>query len=150
MGSGDWVSAVHAPVCRRSALLAQKRADGRQQKAAAFVKALYDSCDRVAIENPVGVLSSVWRKPDQYVQPWWFGHPYTKKTGLWLKGLPPLEPTDEVKPTATWCSNNQSWRRRDGTRVRITLPPQRELAGSSRQRSLTFEGLANAMAEQWG
>ena len=77
-------------------------------------------------------------------------HPYRKRTCLWLKGLPPLEPTKVVQPIATWCSNNQSYRRKDGVRVRIKLPPQRELAGSSRQRSLTFEGLASAMAEQWG
>ena len=109
------------------------------------MKALYDSCDRVAIENPVGVLSTAWRKPDQYVQPWMFGDPYTKRTGLWLKGLPKLVPDGAVEPQWTWCTNN----RRSGARRPLRLPPQRTLPGSSRQRSLTFPGLARAMAEQW-
>jgi len=87
---------------------------------------------KIAIENPVGIMSTKWRKPDQYIQPWQFGHGETKKTGLWLKGLPKLEPTDVV----------------DGREARIhKMPPSAE---RSKLRSKTFLGIGKAMAEQWG
>ncbi len=110
-----------------------KRADGRQAAAVAFVKAIAAApCPRIAIENPVGFLSSAWRRPDQYVQPWQHGHGYTKKTGLWLKGLPPLTPTNIVAGRANI----------------IHMTP-----GGPRQamrRSVTPAGIAAAMANQWG
>tara|TARA_R100001198_G_scaffold93510_3_gene74527 strand:- start:1761 stop:2411 length:651 start_codon:yes stop_codon:yes gene_type:complete len=85
-----------------------------------------------AIENPVGVLSSKWRKPSQYIQPWQFGHGETKKTGLWLSGLPDLVPTDIV----------------EGREQRIwKMGPSED---RWKERSKTFEGIAQAMAEQWG
>lgn len=83
----------------------------------------------VCMENPVGVLPI---KPTQYIQPWQFGHGETKKTGLWLHGLPPLIPTDVV----------------EGREQRIwKLPPS---ADRWKIRSRTYEGIAQAMAEQWG
>ena len=102
----------------------------------AFVSDLADlmsrSATRWAIENPVGVLSTMWRKPDQYVQPWQFGHGETKKTGLWLHGLAPLTPTDVV----------------DGREQRIwKMGPSPD---RWKERSKTYQGIADAMAEQWG
>jgi len=102
----------------------------KREKAIAFVKAIYQcGASKVAIENPSGFLSSMWQRPTQYVQPWMFGHPYTKRTGLWLKGLEPLQPTNPIDPV------NGSWVKAVHT---------------SKERSLTPQGLANAMAEQWG
>jgi len=87
---------------------------------------------RICIENPVGIMSTHYRKPDQYIQPWQFGHGETKKTGLWLKGLDNLTPTDIV----------------DGREQRVwRLPPSDDRA---MLRSLTYQGIANAMADQWG
>lgn len=89
-------------------------------------------CDRICIENPVGKISKAIRPPEQYIQPWQFGHGETKKTGLWLKGLPKLEPTNIV----------------DGRADRVhRLPPSKD---RWKLRSLTYPGIANAMADQWG
>lgn len=112
---------------------AEKRADGRQQRALEFVQTLLDApIDRIALENPVGVISTYVRKPNQYVHPWMFGHGETKKTGLWLKNLPRLQPTNIV----------------DGREQRVWRMPPSE--NRWKERSKTYEGLAMAMAEQWG
>lgn len=89
-------------------------------------------CELIAIENPVGIMSSVWRKPDQIIQPWQFGHGETKATCLWLKGLPKLEPTCE------YITRDQKIK---------SLPPSAE---RSKLRSKTYPGIAAAMAMQWG
>ena len=110
----------------------QKRKDGRQQAAIDFFMR-FANADRpkIAIENPVGIMSSVWRKPDQIIQPWQFGHGETKKTCLWLKGIPLLVPTNIV----------------DGREQRIwKMPPSEDRA---KNRAKTFPGIARAMAEQW-
>ena len=110
-----------------------KRADGRQQKAIEFfLKLARAPIPRIAIENPVCIMSSVWRKPDQTIQPWMFGHGETKATCLWLKGLPHLVPTNIVQ----------------GRYPRVHLMPP----GPDRwkERSRTYEGIADAMADQWG
>ena len=87
-----------------------------------------DYASRVALENPVGVLSSAWRPPDQYIQPWQFGHGETKKTGLWLHNLPKLEPTDIV----------------EGREQRIwKMPPSPD---RGKERSRFYPGIAKAMA----
>ncbi len=89
-------------------------------------------CDKIAVENPVCIMSTVYRKPDQYIQPWQFGHGETKKTGLWLKGLPLLQATNIVS----------------GRKDRIhKLPPSEN---RWKLRSKTYQGIANAMAIQWG
>ena len=110
----------------------QKRKDGRQQAAIDFFMRFANAdCPKIAIENPVGIMSSVWRKPDQIIQPWQFGHPYTKRTCLWLKGIPLLVPTNIV----------------DGREQRIwKMPPSEDRA---KNRAKTFPGIARAMAEQW-
>ena len=110
----------------------QKRKDGRQQAANDFFMRFANAdCPKIAIENPVGIMSSVWRKPDQIIQPWQFGHGETKKTCLWLKGIPLLVPTNIV----------------DGREQRIwKMPPSEDRA---KNRAKTFPGIARAMAEQW-
>lgn len=112
---------------------AEKRMDGRQQSAVSFFMALARApIPKIAIENPVCIMSSMWRKPDQVIQPWQFGHGETKATCLWLKGLPLLRPTDVV----------------EGRENRIhRMPPS---ADRWKERSRTFQGIAEAMAEQWG
>lgn len=110
-----------------------KRMDGRQQAGASFFMMLAKAdIPRIAIENPVCVMSSLWRKPDQIIQPWQFGHGETKATCLWLKGLPKLTPTNIV----------------DGREPRIhKMPPS---ADRWKLRSETYQGIAQAMADQWG
>jgi hypothetical protein len=124
----------------------QKQEDGRQQKSIDFFMQFANAqCGLVAIENPVGIMSTIWRKPDQIIQPWMFGDSYSKKTCLWLKGLPLLKPTKLVNPgeqlifksgkkMPKWFSDA------------FRLPPKER----SRIRSKTFPGIALAMAEQWG
>lgn len=111
---------------------AEKKADGRQQKSIDFfMRFANEDCPKIAIENPVGIMSTVWRKPDQIIQPWQFGCGETKATCLWLKGLPLLHPTEIV----------------EGREQRVwKMPPS---ADRAKQRSKTYPGIARAMAEQW-
>lgn len=119
----------------------EKRRDGRQQKSIDFFMAFANcECERVAIENPVSIMSSVWRKPDQTIQPWMFGHPEKKATCLWLKGLPLLKVTNDVRDYMMTLPKSQQERLH-------YLPPSPERA---KLRSKTFPGIAKAMAEQWG
>jgi len=121
-----------------------KIADGRQQRALDFVQALMDApCERIAIENPISVISSKIRKPDQIIQPWMFGHPESKSTCLWLKGLPKLVPNDDAEHVKAHMMTLPVAER---NRVHH-MPP-----GPDRwkERSRTYQGIADAMAEQWG
>lgn len=110
------------------------------------------SCPRIAIENPVGVISSKWRKPDQIIHPYHFGHPVSKKTCLWLKGLPPLKHTEEVVPEILHSKGKSggysgpAWYVTDenGKILRWNDPR------TARERSVTPLGVAAAMADQWG
>lgn len=110
-----------------------KRMDGRQQSAVSFFMMLAKAdIPRIAIENPVCVMSSLWRKADQTIQPWMFGHGETKATCLWLKNLSPLKPTNIV----------------EGREQRIhKMPPSED---RWRERSKTYQGIAQAMVDQWG
>lgn len=110
-----------------------KRLDGRQQSGISFFMALAKAdIPMIAIENPICIMSSIWRKPDQVIQPWQFGHGETKATCLWLKGLPKLEPTNVV----------------EGRENRIhRMPPS---ADRGYLRSVTYAGIAQAMVNQWG
>lgn len=111
----------------------EKRKDGRQQKAIEFFMRFTDlKCTRVAIENPIGIMSTVYRKPDQIIQPWQYGHGEQKSTCLWLKNLPLLKPTNIVAGR-----EQRIWR----------MPPGPD---RSRERSKTYIGIAEAMADQWG
>jgi hypothetical protein len=105
----------------------------QQNEAIAFFNAfLLADCPRVAIENPIGIMSTKYRKPDQIIQPWMFGHGETKATCLWLKGLPKLKPTDIVP----------------GREARIHKMSPSPTRGKDRSR--TYQGIADAMANQWG
>ena len=112
----------------------EKRADGRQQRAVEFVLSLWAArMNRpMALENPVGYLSTAWRKPDQIIQPWQYGHGEVKTTCLWLRGLPLLKPTQVVQ----------------GREQRVWRMP--ESSNRARERSRTYQGVADAMATQWG
>lgn len=100
-------------------------------------------CSRIAIENPVGIMSTKWRKPDQIIQPWMFGDAYEKKTCLWLKGLPTLEATKIVN--APPRMQLKSGKTMPDWYARPTHSKERQI-----MRSKTFPGIARAMAEQWG
>ena len=132
-----WDMLIAFPPCTHLAVsgarwFKDKQADGRQQAALDFVRLLLDApIDKIAIENPVSIISSHIRKPDQTIQPWQFGHGETKRTCLWLKNLPLLTPTDIV----------------DGREQRIwKMPPSPD---RWKLRSQTFQGIADAMAGQW-
>jgi hypothetical protein len=110
-----------------------KGREAEQDEAADFFMWLYNApIPRVCVENPVGAMSKRFRPPDQYIQPWQFGHGETKKTGLWLKNLPLLNPTNVVDG-------------REGKVWRMPPSPDRW-----KQRSITYQGIAEAMADQWG
>jgi hypothetical protein len=116
-----------------------------QAEALDFVQKLLDApIPKIALENPIGVISTKIRKPDQIVQPYWFGDPYKKTTCLWLKNLPPLKPTDMVVLTDEAFHVTKSGRKLPKW---YNLPPSPD---RGKLRSKTFQGFANAMAEQWG
>lgn len=133
----SWDMVIAFPPCTHLASsgarwFPEKRADGRQQAGIEFFMEFTRLSCPWAIENPVGIMSTHYRKPDQIIQPWQFGHGETKKTCLWLHRLPPLCPTDIVT----------------GRDARIwKMPPSKERASL---RSKTYPGIALAMAEQWG
>ena len=144
--NNDWNLIIAHPPCTHlsvsgAARWAEKVADGRQQAAIKFVEDIWNAnCPFIAIENPVGALSSRSKlgKASQYIQPYEFGHAEQKKTGLWLKGLPKLIPTDVID-----VSNLP-----DNQRQRLHyLPPSKD---RWKIRSTTFQGIADAMADQWG
>jgi site-specific DNA-cytosine methylase len=134
----EWDLMIAHPPCTHLAVsgarhFEQKRKDGRQQQAIDFFMKLANcSIPMYAIENPICIMSTVWRKPDQIIQPWQYGHGETKSTCLWLKNLPKLTPTNIV----------------EGREARIhKLPPSSD---RWKIRSKTYEGIAKAMAQQWG
>ena len=143
--NNDWNLIIAHPPCTHlsvsgAARWAEKVADGRQQAAIKFVEDIWNAnCPFIAIENPVGALSSRSKlgKATQYIQPYEFGHAEQKKTSLWLKGLPKLIPTDVID-----VSNLP-----DNQRQRLHyLPPSKD---RWKIRSTTFQGIADAMADQW-
>jgi site-specific DNA-cytosine methylase len=131
-----WDLMIAHPPCTHLAVSGARWFKDKQQEqleALDFVRRLLDApIDRIALENPISVISSKIRKPDQIVQPWMFGHPETKATCWWLKNLPKLLPTKIV----------------EGRLARVHMEPP----GPDRwkNRSRTYEGMADAMAEQWG
>ena len=134
-----WDLAIFHPPCTHLSVsgsrhFAEKKMDGRQQAAVSFFMRIVRQSahiPKVAIENPVCIMSSLYRKPDQIIQPWQFGHGETKATCLWLKGLPLLTPTEIV----------------EGREARIhRMPPS---ADRWKERSRTYQGIADAMVNQW-
>lgn len=146
----EWDMIIAFPPCTHLAVsgaawFEAKRKDGRQQQGIDFFMLFANAeCPKVAIENPVGIMSSVWRKPDQIIQPFMFGEEASKSTCLWLKGLPKLVPTKIVgkgeqvkyksgKSMPKWYADA------------FGLPPKER----ARVRSRTFPGIADAMVSQW-
>ena len=147
----DWDMIIAFPPCTHLAVsgaawFEKKRLDGRQKQGIDFFMRFVEcKCLRVVIENPVGIMSSLWRKPDQIIQPYEYGEPYTKKTCLWLKNMPRLLPTKLVdsgekiiypsgKSMPKWYADAYKLNPRERSKIR----------------SKTFRGIAKAMAEQWG
>lgn len=145
--NGGWDMMIAHPPCNNLAVsgakhFAAKRADGSQQRSIEFFMRIANApIDLIIIENPVGIMSTHWRKPDQIIQPYQFGHEATKTTCLWLKGLPNLIPTKIVEKGSRHVTKSgkslPEW---------YNLPP-----GPNRWkiRSTTFTGIAQAMADQW-
>lgn len=133
-----WDLMIAHPPCTHLAVsgaryFEEKRKSGVQQQALDFVRLLLDApIEKIALENPVSIISTCIRKPDQIIQPWMFGHGETKATCLWLKGLPLLVPTDVV----------------EGREAKVhRMPPSPD---RWKDRSRTYLGIAQAMAAQWG
>lgn len=152
----NWDMIIAFPPCTHLAVSGaryfdQKRKDGRQKDGIDFfMKFANANCPKIAIENPVGIMSTHFRKPDQIVQPYEYGHEARKKTCLWLKGLPKLKPTKIVshgKIDKYGCSYGASaaYAVDENGKILSWSDPR-----TAKQRSKTFHGIAQAMAEQWG
>lgn len=158
--SGRWDMIIAHPPCTHLCSAGQhwfsrgkKSPNLREDAVDFFMEFVFADCDKIAVENPIGVMSTRYRKPDCIVQPWQFGHPETKATCFWLKGLPALIPTDVVaKPENGW--KNQAltasekyvgFKTRDENgRILSWNDPK-----TAKIRSKTYLGIAKAMAEQW-
>ena len=143
---GPWDLMIAHPPCTHLAVsgaawFARKKASGVQAEALTFVRALMDApVPRIALENPVSVISTAIRKPDQIIQPWMFGEMEQKATCPWLKNLPKLTPTNDVREEMMKLPKKLRERKH------YTSPgPDRW-----KIRSRTLQGIANAMATQWG
>lgn len=154
----NWDMVLAFPPCTHLAasgarFFEEKRTDGRQYMGIGFFMAFtaLKHVPMVAIENPVGVMNTIYRKPNQIIQPFQFGDPVRKTTCLWLKGLPPLKPTNEVEPEIITDKNGvtysgPAWHVKDENGKIIPWNDPR----TAMQRSKTYPGIARAMAEQWG
>lgn len=142
---GRWDMLIAHPPCTHLAVSgARWFAEGKKplslkfEAAAFFMRFAEANVEKIAIENPVCIMSTLYRKPDQIIHPWMFGHPEQKKTSLWLKNLPKLQATDDVYKKMMKLPERE--------RERVW----RLGSGHAKERSKTFLGIANAMAEQWG
>ena len=144
MGKG-WDLMIAFPPCTHLAVsgakhFAKKRADGRQQQGIDFfLQVVNANIPKIVVENPVGIMSTLFRKPDQIIQPWQFGDTAQKTTCLWLKDMPPLKHTNIVDKGEFYTAPS-------GKR----LPKWYSDNKSAKARSKTFQGIADAMAQQWG
>lgn len=155
--SGEWDMLIAFPPCTYLTVTgnrwfnvnqygekAKQRYKDRDNAIRFFMRFIVADCPRIAIENPIGVMSGIYRKPNQIIHPYMFGDPARKATCLWLKGLPELRPTNIVKPEIIKYKNgkgtNSPWHMDT-----MYLPP----AERAKVRSKTFLGIAKAMAEQW-
>ena len=145
----DWDMIIAFPPCTDICVsgarhFAKKRENGTQQKSIEFFLSFVNAnCPRIAVENPVGIMSTMYRKPDQIIQPYDFGEDASKKTCLWLKGLPLLQPTKYIEPrivkgTKRWSNQYYSGQNNVSSKERAKV------------RSKTYLGIAEAMAKQWG
>ena len=152
--NGKWDMILAFPPCTKTSnagarhlwknhqLNLQRYYDGLCGKAL-FMTIYNADCERIVIENPVPSRIFEYPKPSQSIQPYQFGHPFSKKTLLWEKGVEPLVPTEIVQPIKTWCPSG-SYSGKHGDQYRGMFTTDR-----SKNRSKTFSGIAKAMAEQW-
>jgi len=125
----------------------EKRKDGRQKKAIAFFMQFINAqCQYIAVENPIGIMSTIYRQPNQIIQPYQFGDPYNKKTCIWLKGLPKLKPTHLFTKQDNFITYKNNKRMSEWYAKSFNLPTIER----STVRSKTFPGIAKAMTNQWG
>ena len=152
---GKWDLIIAHPPCTDLAVsgarwFTEKQKDFRQQKSCVFfMRMILADCNRIAVENPVGIMSTVYRKPDQIIQPYEFGHPIRKATCLWLKGLPLLKSTNIVSTDLDEygfsIGGALRWAVDENGKAISWNDPR-----TAKARSKTFPGIAKAMAEQWG
>lgn len=139
----DWDMLIAHPPCTALCVSGNRHYAGTQDRedAIEFFKFFLEAnVEHICVENPVGVISTRIRRPDQYIQPYQFGHPESKRTGLWLKNLPPLQETNNVYEEYLALPTKER------NRIHYMAPgPDR-----GRLRSVTYQGIADAMAEQWG
>lgn len=153
---GPWDMIIAFPPCTDLAVsgarwFREKQKDFRQQKSVAFfMHFVLAHCDKIAVENPIGIMSSIYKKPTQIIQPYMFGNPVRKSTCLWLKGLRPLLATEIVEPNIindgkSTYSGPAYYVKDENGKILGWNDPRTALA-----RSKTYPGIAEAMAEQWG
>lgn len=156
--SGQWDMIIAFPPCtyltvtgnrwfniERYGERAIERYNERKKAITFFKKIIESNCDKIIVENPIGVMSSVYRKPDQIIHPYYFGDPERKSTCLWLKGVDKLIPTNIVEPVIIKYKNGKGSDSLWHMNTMCLEPKERAKA-----RSKTFPGIAKAMAEQWG
>ena len=155
----DWDMVIAFPPCTHLAVsgaphFAKKRADGRQQQGIDFFNVFTNlpHIPKVAIENPIGIMSNLWRKPDQIIHPYMFGDEFSKATCLWLKGLPLLTPTKMVGKGEfkEWIDKKTGKKKRQALWFYEAFANAKSSAERSTIRSKTFQGIADAMGQQWG
>lgn len=165
----NWDMMIAFPPCTHLAVsgarhFEQKRKDGRQQEGIDFfMKMINAPIKRIVVENPVGIMNRLYKRPSQIIQPYQFGHPESKKTCLWLKHLRPLTPTQLCEPI--WQQNEDGTDYKDSkgkrySRTHYNPRWQNQTSGGQNKigpskdrwkiRSKTYQGIANAMAAQWG
>jgi site-specific DNA-cytosine methylase len=164
----DWDMMIAFPPCTHLAVsgaawFEQKRKDGRQQQAIDFFMKLVNApIDKIAIENPVGIMSKIYRKPDQVIQPYFFGDPHQKTTCLWLKNLPPLY--HNAKPNLfdsvvthvekgefyEWVDKKTGKKKKQPMWYAEAFIMHDKTGERGKIRSKTFPGIARAIASQWG
>jgi site-specific DNA-cytosine methylase len=151
-----WDMLIAFPPCTHLAVsgarhFPQKIADGRQQQGIDFFMSMINApIPKIAVENPIGIMSTKYRKPDQIIHPWMFGDKASKSTCLWLKGLPKLVPTDIVdKGEFIEFTSKKGVKKRQAKWYFDALKNAKTNAERSTLRSKTFQGIAKAMATQW-
>lgn len=164
-----WDMVIAFPPCTHLAVsgaryFKEKQKDGRQQSAIDFFMYIVNlTAKKIAIENPIGIMSTHYRKPDQIIQPWQFGHDASKATCLWLQGLPSLNPTNIIEGKIFCCGNQLTDRygcpNCNGDKKAKYIYSNQTPSGQNKlgpsidraiKRSITYQGIADAMAEQWG
>ena len=153
-----WDMIIAFPPCTHLAVsgarhFEKKREDGRQQQGIDFFMAIANApCEKLAIENPIGIMSACYRKPDQIIQPYQFGDPVKKSTCLWLKGLPRLTQTNNVEDAVKYYTSKAGAKMSEWNARQLVIDGKKygyHTDEFKKHRSKTFQGIANAMASQW-